>query len=268
MSRPNDPRSADKKQKPKQIAWPVPLLNEARDALATKDRERLFQYIAENPYLLDADQGIRRWWVQEIVELQGNVVAYERILRYYKEIGAPPHRAYAEALREQIQPGEQAAALARKELLEVGKRFVEAAVKKWDPWKGQASTKKALALIVCAHKVLSSFYRSVRREAKTYRRRWDQLSREDRIHIVNSVPEVAAVLSISGDLWGTFPEAKWRMPDCHPFFYFVDNPEEYMVCIRVRPSEIAWKALAQLMGAGEATLRRWVQRGVGPRPRT
>ena len=271
MSGPSDPRSSDRgqaKRDPRgEIVKHEPLLDEARQALASNDRERLFQYIAENPFLLDADQRIRWWWVSEISRLQGDVVAYERILRYYQDMGAPAIRGYSDKLREQIGPGEEAATRARKELLEIGQRFLQAAITRWDPWKDDVSAKKARDLLQDAHKELSRFYRSVRREAAKHRRRWDRLLRDERITILSDTPEAGSVLEIVTKLWGMFPEAQWRLPLYHPYFYYADHPEEYMKYRQLKPSELAWKALGQLMSTGEATLKRWVQGKRRPRPR-
>lgn len=249
---------------PNRHVW---LLNEALEALRVDDVETLCSRVADNPNILDASDEIRRKWIRHVTALQGDVVAYERILRYYQEIGAPDHPAFAEGMRGQVMPSEEAASLARKELLKIGKEFVGAALRRWDPWKDKNSVRKALALLTCAHKELTKFYRSVRRQTKTYRRQWDRLTRDERIDVINLVPEMMQALKVSSELCA-LPEAQWRMAQYNPIFYFVDNPKEYMVRIHLKPSELAWVALAKVMGVGEATLKRWIRRGVGPRPRT
>jgi hypothetical protein len=107
----------------------------------------------------------------------------------------------------------------------------------------------------------------MRKGKNIYRRPWNELSRDERLGIVNAVPETQEATAVVKQLSEMFPEARWRSPRFNPFLYYVDNPEEFATSITLKPSEIAWKVLARLMGVGEASVRRWTKGKAKPRGR-
>jgi hypothetical protein len=243
--------------------WRRETIAEAQAAAAAEDWDRLIRLIARYHWFLLEDEKVRGSWVWYISRLQGDIYAYEGILRYYEEMGAPQHPAYSSNLLAQIEPGKDAAEQARRQLLLIGRQFIEAAEQRESPWKDDQSTRHARGVLRKAHTEFTEFFRFIRGAMKRQRREWQDLPREKRQAIVSDAIRHTPIWAANFRLMTTFPEAQWRHQLSAPEFALIDQPETYEPFSK--PSDLAWNAMAAFMGVSVVTLKRWMRGKTMPR---